>query len=462
MTRMIRRTLTTVAAAALLTIALPQGAGAAQRWSVRGAGWGHGIGMSQYGAYGYAKHGAGYREILSHYYRGTHLQDRGSRTVHVLLQANKPTVYFRGGTAAAGHTLDPGTVYVAVRDGSKVVLRKSGGRELERADGLLSIAGSPRIRLIGYAANGVRDGVYRGGLEIRTAAGPGLNAINALDLESYVQGVVPNESPSSWPAAALQAQAVAARTYAITTNASGRGFDQYADTRSQMYRGYLSETPTASAAVLATGGQVVTYDGAAATTFFFSSSGGYTENVENVFTGGRPEPWLKGVADPYDGSSPYHRWGPYTYSRRTLAAKLGGWVQGRLRGVTVLQRGVSPRIVRAAVRGSRGTTPVTGAQLRARLGLLDSWFYVRRVSSSTETGARARTTSGTRPLVTIHGSVSSHRERSVKLQHEVGGDWLTVMEIPLEGGRYRVHVGEPGEYRVLAGWAPGPTLTISP
>ena len=93
---------------------------------------------------------------------------------------------------------------------------------------------------------------------------------------------------------------------------NGKGFDQYADTRSQVYRGYLGETPSTNAAVAATAGQVVTYDGEIATTFFFSTSGGHTENVENVFTGGSPKPWLKGVKDPYDDSSPYHRWGPYT------------------------------------------------------------------------------------------------------------------------------------------------------
>jgi stage II sporulation protein D len=85
-------------------------------------------------------------------------------------------------------------------------------------------------------------GAYRGAFELRPAQFGGLNAINAVDLESYVRGVVSAESPSRWPAEALKTQAVAARTYAITTNKPGAGFDHYPDTRSQVYRGVAAET----------------------------------------------------------------------------------------------------------------------------------------------------------------------------------------------------------------------------
>src|SRR5207244_4613151 len=177
-------------------------------------------------------------------------------------------------------------------------------------------------------------------------------------------------------------------------------------------------------------------------------------------------PWLNGVEDPYANSSPYHRWGPFSYSRKAFAAKLSGWMKGAFRGIKVLQRGVSPRVVRAEVQGSRGSTPVTGPQIGTRMGLRDSWFYVRRVSSSSNGGAEARTTSGTRPLVEIHGSVSPSHEPFAQLQRQENGKWTTLMEIPLEHsggvGRYSIHVGEAGYYRVLAGWAPGPPLKVSP
>jgi stage II sporulation protein D len=130
----------------------------------------------------------------------------------------------------------------------------------------------------------------------------------AVPLERYVRGVVSAEMPSGWPLAALEAQAVASRTYALTADAGGSRFDVYSDTRSQMYLGVAAETAQTNAAVAATAGQIVLYDGKPATTYFFASSGGMTENIENSFLGAAPEPWLKGVADPYD-SGPLPRTG---------------------------------------------------------------------------------------------------------------------------------------------------------
>src|SRR5437763_1544137 len=135
-------------------------------------------------------------------------------------------------------------------------------------------------------------GTYRGLLELRPG-GSSLTVVNVVGLDAYVQGVVPGEMVASWPAEALKAQAVAARSYALATDAGGAVFDQYADTRSQVYGGMNSETPASNAAVRATAGQVATYGGQVATTYFFSTSGGKTENVENVFYGATPEPYLK-------------------------------------------------------------------------------------------------------------------------------------------------------------------------
>src|SRR3954469_13556181 len=95
-----RHNLVVAAFAALLALIAAAPAGAAERWSMRGAGWGHGIGMSQYGAYGYAKHGTGYRDILGHYYTDTSVQQRAGATVRVLLEPNRSTILFRGGTSA--------------------------------------------------------------------------------------------------------------------------------------------------------------------------------------------------------------------------------------------------------------------------------------------------------------------------------------------------------------------------
>ncbi len=253
---------------------------------VAGAGDGHGVGMSQEGALGYAQHGYGYQAILAHYYTGTAL-----------------------GTVPQGTTV--------------------------------------RVLMHGR--------------------------VHSMPLEAYVRGVVGAEMPASWPAAALQAQAVASRTYAITDHAGGARFDVYADTRSQVYLGARAQTAQTDAAVAATAGEVVTYGGQPAVTYYFASSGGVTESVQNAFPGAAPEPWLRGVVDPFD-QGPLHSWS-VSIPFAAAAARLRGLVKGSLQGVEVLRRGYSPRIVSAYVLGSGGRTQVGGPELAARLGLYDTWAY---------------------------------------------------------------------------------------
>ena len=281
-------------AAVLALAAAAPAAGAWQQLVIEGAGEGHGVGMSQDGALGLAKHGYTDAEILSHYYPGTSL-----------------------GTA-------PANTVIKVLVGSKV----------ER-----------------------------------------------VPLERYVRGVVSAEMPSSWPPAALEAQAVACRTYAMTADAGGSRFDVYSDTRSQVYRGAAAETAQTNTAVADTAGQIVTYAGKPAITYFFASSGGHTEDVQNVFEGSEPSPWLQAVTDPYETTASHWK---YAITSATAAARLSGLVKGTLRGIEVLRRGVSPRIVLASVLGSKGDTHVSGATLEYRLGLPSTWAYFSlRTGSST-------------------------------------------------------------------------------
>src|SRR2546423_1723551 len=155
----------------------------------------------------------------------------------------------------------------------------------------------------------------------------GVTGVNRIKLDQYVQGVVAGEMPSSWSREALKVQAVAARTYAIATRRHGGVFDLYPDTRSQVYQGVAGETAATNAAVRATSGQVVAYHGKPIVAFYFSTSGGHTENVENSFLGSEPQPYLKGVTDPYDGIAPRHKW-RLTFTTRRLDALLGGYSPG--------------------------------------------------------------------------------------------------------------------------------------
>jgi len=156
----------------------------------------------------------------------------------------------------------------------------------------------------------------------------------------------------------------------------------YADTRSQMYLGTAAETAATNAAVAATAGQVVLYGGKPAITYYFASSGGMTEDNENSFLGSTPEPWLRAVPDAYETKSSSWK---LSMSFATASARLRGLVKGSFRGIEVLQRGASPRILAAEVLGSRGTSPVSGPELAARLGLASTWAYF-----SAKSGASVR------------------------------------------------------------------------
>jgi len=465
--------------ALLLTVLLAAAAPAqgASRLVIRGAGFGHGIGMSQYGAFGYAKHGFGYRDILSRYYTDTQLATLSPvPDVRVLLRSGTRSATFTGASSAGTRSLQPGKTYSVVgADAGRVALKSATGRKLATFAAPVRIAGATRS-----AALTLRNvGAYRGAFELYGNGSGGVDVINALGLEDYVRGVVSAESPPSWPAEALKTQAVAARTYAVTSNAGGAGgrFTQYADTRSQVYRGVAAEFPATDAAVAATRNQVVTYAGKPVTTFFFSTSGGQTENVENSFVGSTPRPWLRGVKDPFDDASPKHRWGPYSFTRAQAERKLNGLVRGSFRGINVLKRGVSPRVVRAEVLGSRGRVLVTGPDLRRRFDLFDTWatFVVVGSTVRKDIGASPAGTPRTggaqpdarsaavRPVNWILGSIRPARTGAwLKIQsRERDGRWVTSQWTLIgKGGRYRSGLPRPGVYRAVYRGAAGPTVRV--
>jgi stage II sporulation protein D len=377
--------------AGLLPLALVPAAHAGVSWVVKGHGFGHGVGMSQYGAYGYAKHGMGYRSILTHYYSGTAVRTLSEpRVVRVLIDVSAGDVGFSGATAACGKGLDSRRSYQAHRVGGTVRLRSSSGQPLANCGRRLRAAGSGRVSIGGA--------LYRGALEVvPTASDAGsLNAVNSVPVDQYVKGVIPNESPASWPQAALRAQAVAARSFALTGSVGGHGFDLYPDTRSQVYEGISSETAATNMAADATRGQVVMYRGEIAQTFFSACSGGHTESVQNVFFG-PPVPYLKGVPDPYDTYCPLHTW-TLRFSGSEISARLGGYLRGALKRVEVIERGASPRIVWARLIGTGGVSKIRGDRLASALGGYDRWMTFRKiVNGKVAEGAGGDTGAPNRP-----------------------------------------------------------------
>ena len=356
---------TTTRVATTTTTATPKLAESASASTlvISGHGWGHAIGMAQWGADGYAQHGWDYRRILAHYYQGTTVAAGASPTVRVLLldgarrvalTSDSPwKVVDRVGTTVS---LPAGTLKVAadlVVSGQTLV--------------------SPLTFSPGATPLQVGGASYHGELLV-VSNGTKLQVVNALGLESYVLGVVGREMPSSWPAAALETQAVAARSYALAeleNVVTARAYDLYNDDRSQVYGGIAAESPPVTAAVRATARQVVLYGGKVATTYFSSSSGGRTVSAGEAW--GKPIPYLVSVADPYDTLSPYHNWGPVLFDARKAAAALK--VPGALQSLT-LTPSPSGRVGSVNAVGANGAVTLTASTVRAALGLRSTWFTI--------------------------------------------------------------------------------------
>jgi stage II sporulation protein D len=325
---------------------------------VNGHGWGHGLGMSQWGAYGYAKHGWTFDRILAHYYSGTTLGPAKVSTVRVLLASAKKTTIE---STAAWSVVDAAGTKLALDPGA-LVLKAT-----------LALADHPELQppftFVGKQPLIVDKVPYRGKLGV-SSDGKLVQVIDTVGLESYLKGVVPAETPSSWPPEALKAQAVAARSYALANVTTGRSFDLYGDTRSQVFGGVKVENAATSAAVDATKGQVVLYKGKVANTLFFSTSGGRTASAFE--STGLNVPYLVPVTDPYDTASPYHDWGPVLFDAAVVAKqfKLAAPIadlltttgpSGRVKSLTV-------------VSDDESQVTMNGNQVRGALELRSTWF----------------------------------------------------------------------------------------
>ncbi|HEY0443313.1 MAG TPA: SpoIID/LytB domain-containing protein, partial [Candidatus Limnocylindrales bacterium] len=274
--------------------------GSLDAMTFHGRGYGHGVGMSQYGARGRALAGQLAPAILAHYYPSTTLGSRsGTTLVRVLVltgvaaSTTKPAVVTgRGGPwtiDAIGGTFPPDarlllapTAPGASTWAARVV--SSAGASLASATVSSGLVARPASTssLLQLTSKPSASNVYRGELRLRLTTT--VSVVNALGLDLYVRGVVPAEMPSSWPVEALKAQAIAARSYALyrlhpTTGA----YDLFDDTRSQVYRGRNAETTTSNAAVAATAGLTLLRGSTPANALYHSADGGWTENNENVF-----------------------------------------------------------------------------------------------------------------------------------------------------------------------------------
>lgn len=262
-------------------------------------------------------------------------------------------------------------VLLRLADG-ELVLERSGGAE--RLPAARDIWLEPTSRPADGADFQLKQRGYRGRLQV-LVGGSGLLAINHVGLESYLPSVVGSEMPASWPQAALRAQAVAARTYALRQRKPADPFDLSATVTSQVYKGVDSETPSTREAVVSTRGQVLMFGSSLANAVFHSSSGGATENSGDLWS--QQLPYLVSVPD-FDQASPVQAWQQRLEPEQLQQAfaEIGG-----AQRIDVLSNTSTGRVREARVTGPSGTLVVSGAQLRSRLGLRSTMVRFEAVAS---------------------------------------------------------------------------------
>lgn len=400
---------------------------AARSVTITGGGWGHGMGMSQYGAYGRANRGDAAPEILEHYYSGTNVTAADMpRTLRVGLLEYRSSI-----SATSSALADGGGKIVFKVQGSKERIARggagsdwrvepssTGGMRLYkngnqvRTDGR-SVFGDPTHPLIAqyqrfgsllrinekgisYAYGNMQFGTFA---TDRCSGGHCLRLVTSVPLQKYLYGL--GEVPFSWPAAALRTQVIAARTYAYEkTERTGQhrypcDCAVYDSTLDQVYSGDAKRVPSGqywddwTAAVDDTKGQVILHNGTPIQALYSSSSGGHTENNENVW-GGTPLPYLRGVPDAPDDNpaNPNHTWS-LEMSYSTFQSKLdASYGVGTVDAFNLVKPfGVSGRVTvvkpdntgGVKIVGSKKTVRTSGWSIRSALGLRDSLFRVQIV-----------------------------------------------------------------------------------
>ncbi|MEO6880704.1 MAG: SpoIID/LytB domain-containing protein [Mycobacteriaceae bacterium] len=363
----------------VVTITPAQAAGAYPTGTVTftGHGNGHGRGMGQYGAYGYAKNnGWNATQILNHYYGGSTLSNVGNPPMTVRLTARDgqslgPVTSSRAFTAG-GFTVSAGATATITATPAGPVLSTATAcgtkpvwtTPVASATMLSAVfsSGADRAPLLSFCGGPS----YRGNLTLVPADGS-LRTVNTVAQEDYVRDVVPRESPSGWGdtggQAALEAQAVAARSYGMAQNRYP--YAKTCDTQScQVYGGAGGESPQANRAVASTAGQVLVDNaGRVRSTEFSSSTGGWT-------AGGT----FPAVVDAGDAISPYHDWTvSIPVSTIERAYDVGALTAVRVTGRNGLGAD-GGRVLTVQVIGSQRTVNTTGDGMRIALGLRSNWF----------------------------------------------------------------------------------------
>src|SRR4051794_18149712 len=366
------------------------------KFAIKGAGFGHGHGMSQYGAYGAAKEGLSWRQILAFYYPGTTLKRlSATTTIKVWITADDDN-NLRVLPAAGLKVYDSNDHSLTLPTGSKYrswrIKRSGSGYALawKGKDGAYRTVSTPldtstwhvstKAKVVKLRIPNGATREYRGTLSL-VKRGSGGRTVNKVKLEDYVRSVVPSEMPTSWAGNAVRAQAVAARSYAIRIRdfTSYSGYDICDTTACQVYGGkatttsggrrIVRETAAGTAAAKATAGTIVTYGGQVALTQFASSNGGA------MSSGGYP--YLREKKDPYDGVVKSQAWSKTVTAKAVAKAYPSA---GTVKQLKISKRDGSGRwggrVVTIKIVGSKRTVSVTGSAFQRKFRMRSSLYTV--------------------------------------------------------------------------------------
>ncbi len=399
----------------LVALSFPGFAHAGTVFLLDGRGWGHGVGMSQWGAEGYARHGYGYREILAHYYPHTHIAPAAPRTVRVLLRQGQPSL--RVGSAAPFLVVDARGSKVHLQPRTVVV--SAGFKHLSFP--LRFEPGAQPLRLGGAG--------YRGAIVVK-AKPDGLMAVNVLPLDRYLRGVVPWEVPVGWHTQTYEAQAVAARSYTLAMLKPGEDFDLFPDDRSQMYGGVAAERPETNLAIGATAGQVLEYGDTIIPAYYFSTSGGRTSSIHDAWPQMQQVPYLVSVADPYDYISPHHVWPTTVLTPAEVAAELH---VSDVRDLRVVHNS-SGRAEAVRALTAAGWREFPGRVIRTRFKLGSTDFDIHAMTLD-DVAARLVYASHVRVQGWVRGLGKA------RLQELTGAGWQTIRHVqPAPSGHFTVSI----------------------
>jgi SpoIID/LytB domain protein len=431
--------------ALLAALAFSASASAATLFVVKGKGWGHGVGMSQWGAQGRALRGDTFDAILGFYYQNTTLGPASKSKVRVLLASGRSsvTISSAGPFKVGARTLSEDTAYRVVPAADGKVRIVGVGKFPNPVTA--SSPGPDYLRL-----NGAR---YRGSFRLWVRSGD-IAVVNLVALQGYLYSVVPREMPSWFELEALKAQAVAARSYAIRAQRAS-WFDLYATTADQVYGGLESgEPPRAVTAVQQTDGKVVLYGSTVAQTFFSASNGGHT--AASVDTWGGNPGYLNSRSDDADltPGNPNRSW-RVLFRPRELGSKLGT----RAPQDAVVTDRASGRVRSLRLTGSDWSRTFTelAEYFRNELDLKSSrfWMGVQSLRANKKESQCRRA---------VRLSVFAHGVGSISLQQRrtTSNTWTTISLRKVDATHWTAtrHPCVSMDYRVRSSDAVGPRIHV--